>query len=405
MTRLAGLLAAGLLLAAPAAADAACPDTVTADAAIVMDARTGDVLCTQSADDGRPIASTTKLMTALLVLERTELSDVVTARGYRGLAVESVIGLRAGEKMTVADLLRGLMLASANDAAVTLAEHVAGGRDAFVRQMNRRAGELGLSGTRFANPIGLDDPGNYSTAHDLARLTQKLREFPFFRDLVDSPGATLKSGARVRSIANRNLLVRRNPYATGVKTGHTQDAGWVLVGSWQKRGLSLITVVLGANSEEDRLVNSLALFTYGFERYRPATAVARGQILDRVPIRFRPGAELELVASRTVKRRVLRGGGGFERKLLDVPEEVEGPIREGQRFGTIEVFYRGKRIARVPLVAGDSVAEAGAARRAKEFFTRPSTVALLGVALLAAVMISLLMRRRAGTEGEGVPAT
>jgi D-alanyl-D-alanine carboxypeptidase (penicillin-binding protein 5/6) len=149
----------------------------------------------------------------------------------------------------------------------------------------------------------------------------------------------------------------------------------------------------------------VALFDYGFKRYRPATAVARGQILERVPIKFRPGAELELVASRTVKRRILRGKGGFERKLLDVPEEVEGPIREGQRFGTIEVFHRGRRISRVPLVAGDSVAEAGAARRAKEYFTRPGTVALLGIALLAAVMISVLLRRRAGAEGEGVPAT
>ena len=404
MRRRLGLLVAAMSLAAPAAAQAACPATVTAPAAIVMDARTGDVLCKKNAAERRPIASTTKLMTALLVLERTKLSDVVTARGYRGLAVESVIGLRAGERMTVADLLRGLLLASANDAAVTLAERVAGSREAFVKLMNKRAGELGLTGTHFANPIGLDDPGNYSTARELARLTQKLREFPFFRDVVDSPGATLKSGARVRSIANRNELIQGNQYATGVKTGHTQGAGWVLIGSFAKRGVSLITVVLGTTSNQRRLVDSAELFKYGVDRYRPATAVARGQVMERVPIRFRPGAELELVASRTIKRRILPRKGGFERKLLDVPQEVEGPIEEGQRFGTIEVFYRGRRIARVPLVAGDSVAQAGAARKAKEFFTRPSTVGLLGVALLAAVMISMLFRRRAAVEGKGVPA-
>jgi D-alanyl-D-alanine carboxypeptidase (penicillin-binding protein 5/6) len=402
MIRAAGLMVAALLLLAPAVAQAACPD-ISAPAAIVMDARTGEVLCARHADEGRPIASTTKLMTALLVLERTKLSDVVTARGYRGLAAESVIGLRAGEKMTVADLLRALMLASANDAAVTLAEHVAGSREAFVKQMNRRAGELGLKGTHFANPIGLDDPGNYSTPRELALLTRKLREFPFFRDLVDSPGATLKSGARVRSIGNRNKLIERSQYATGVKTGHTQGAGYVLVGSFAKRGVSLITVVLGTASDAARLTESGTLFLYGFDRYRPATAVARGQILERVPIKFRPGAELELVASRTVKQRILRGSGGFQRKLLDVPEEVEGPIEEGRRFGTIEIFHRGRRISRVPLVAGDSVAEAGPARKAKEFFTRPTTVGLLGIALLAAVMISVLLRRRAGVEGKGVP--
>ena len=409
MTRLAGLLVAALLLLAPAA-QAACPETVSAPAAIVMDARTGDVLCQKAADDGRPIASTTKLMTALVVLERAKLSDVVTARGYRGLAAESVLGIRAGERMTVADLLRGLLLVSANDAAVTLAEHVGGSREAFVRLMNRRAGELGLKGTHFANPIGLDAPGNYSTARELAELTRKLREFPFFRDVVDSRGATLKSGARVREIGNRNKLIAGNQYATGVKTGHTQGAGWVLIGSFQKRGVSLITVVLGTAGEQARLTDSAALFDYGWRRYRPATAVTRGQILERVPIKFRPGAELELVASRTVKRRILRGAGGFERKLLDVPAEVAGPIEKGQRFGTIEVFHRGRRISRVPLVAGTSVAEAGAARKAKEFFTRPTTVGLFGLALLVAVMISILLRRRAGgdgrtrTESRGMPA-
>ena len=405
MIRLAALAAAALALVLAPAAKAACPVTVTAPAAIVIDARMGDVLCKRNPDDGRPIASTTKLMTALLALERTELSDVVPAARYRALPVESKINLRPGERMTVADLLRGLMLESANDAAVTLAEHVGGSREAFVRLMNRRAGELGLRGTRFANPIGLDDPGNYSTARELAKLTQKLREFPFFRDLVDSPSATLKSGDRIRTVRNRNTLVGNRPEVTGVKTGRTQRAGYVLVGSAQKRGVSLISVVLGTSSEGARNFQTTELFEYGWSRYRPATAVARGQILERVPIRFRPGAELELVASRTVKRRILRGRGGFERRVLDVPDEVEGPIQEGQRFGTIEVFHRGRRISRVPLVAGDGVAEAGAARKAKEFFTRPSTVGLLGVALLAAVMISVLFRRRAGGEGEGVPAT
>ena len=408
MRRLVGLLAAAIaLLAAPAAARAACPVDVTAPAAIVMDARTGDVLCRRNAEQARPIASTTKLMTALLALERAELSDVVPAARYRALAVESTLGLRTGERMTVADLLRALLMVSANDAAVTLAEHVGGSREAFVRLMNRRAAELGLSGTRFANPIGLDAAGNYSTAHELARLTQKLREFPFFRRVVDTPETTLRSGIRPRRIANRNQLVQRVQRVTGVKTGRTQAAGWVLVGSWQRGGVSLISVVLGTASEGARQLDTLKLFEYGFGRYRAATAVTRGQVLERVPIRFRPGAELELVASRTVKRRILRGGARFERKLLDLPEEVEGPIEKGRRFGTVEILHRGRRISRVPLVAASSVSEAGAARKAKEFFTRPSTVGLLGVALLSAVMIGALRRRASGhgpADSREVPA-
>lgn len=402
------LVAAALLLAAPGAAAAACPQ-ISAPAAIVVDAGTGEVLCERNADDARPIASTTKLMTALLVLERAELSDVVRAGRYRGSAVESRLGLREGERMSVADLLRGLLIVSANDAAVTLAEHVSGSRAAFVRDMNRRAAELGLDATSFANPIGLDEAGNHSTARDLARLTQKLREFRFFRQVSDTRTTTLKSGARPRTITNRNRLVLEVPYVNGVKTGRTQGAGWVLIGSATRRRVTLVSVVLGTGSENARQVDTMQLLKFGFGRYRLTTAVSRGQVMQRVPIRFRPGAELDLMASRTVRRSIRRGARGYRIRLLGVPDEVEGPIRRGQRFGTIEIFHAGRRISRVPLVAATDIAEASAARRAKDYFTRPMTLVLLGLALLAAVMITQL-RRRAGTrekarrESRGVPA-
>jgi D-alanyl-D-alanine carboxypeptidase (penicillin-binding protein 5/6) len=404
------LLVAAVVLAAPGAASAAdCPDTVSAPAAVVIDARTSDVLCERRADDRRAIASTTKLMTALVVLEKAKLSDVVTATAYRGLAVESKLGLRAGERMTVADLLRGLLIVSANDAAATLAEHVSGSREAFVRDMNRRAAEFGLRGTRFANPIGLDAPGNHSTARELAKLTQKLREFRFFRQVVNTTQTTLKTGVRPRTISNRNLLVQRVKEVNGVKTGKTQGAGWVLVGSATRRKITLITVVLGAGSERARQDDTTRLLTYGYRRYRSTVAVRRGQVFRKVPIRFRPGAELHLMASRTVRPRILRGTGGFKRELLDVPAEVEGPIRRGQRMGTIEIFHRGERISRVPLVSSADVAAAGPARRAQEYLTRPRTLGLIGLVLLAGVIITGLRRRsgaraKARTDSRGVPA-
>jgi D-alanyl-D-alanine carboxypeptidase (penicillin-binding protein 5/6) len=408
MRLLVRLLVAAVVLAAPGAARAACP-AISAPSAIVMDARSGDVLCERRADERRAIASTTKLMTALLVLERAELSDVVPATAYRGLAVESRLGLRAGERMTVADLLRGLLIVSANDAADTLAQHVSGSRDAFVREMNRRAKELGLRGTRFANPIGLDAPGNHSTARELAKLTQTLRGFRFFREVVDTQQTTLKTGARPRTISNRNLLLGRARSFNGVKTGKTQGAGYVLVGSATRKKITLISVVLGTENENARLNDTAALLAYGFKRYRPATAVTRGQVLERVPIRFRPGAELHLMASRDVRRTVRVGSGNFKRVLLDVPKEVEGPIRRGQRMGTIEIFHRGERVSRVPLVASADVAAAGPARRAQEYFTRPATLGLFGVLLLAGVIITGLRRRngaraKARTESRGVPA-
>lgn len=408
MIRAATFVVALLLLGGPAAAAAAAAPQISAPSAILQDAATGEVLYERAADARRPIASTTKLMTALLVLEQARLSDVVPAARYRALAVESKLGLREGERMTVADLLRGLLIASANDAAVTLAEHVSGTREAFVGEMNRRAAALGLSDTRFANPVGLDAPGNYSTARDLVKLTLALRGFPFFRRVVDTRGTTLKTGARPRTIVNRNQLVREVDEVDGVKTGRTQGAGYVLIGSATRRRVGLISVVLGTASEAARNADSLRLLRYGFTRYRVSTAVARRQVMARVPIRFRTGAELDLVASRTVRRSVRRGSK-LERRLVGAPEEVEGPIREGQRLGTIEIFLDGRRVSRVPLVAATSVAEAGPTRRAKEFLTRPATLGLLAVAVLASVLAAGLMGRarargRRRSETRGVPA-
>ena len=176
-----------------------------------MDARTGDQLYGKDPREERPIASATKLMTALLTLERADLDDVFTAAPYSASPVESKIGLMPGERMTVRDLLTALVLESANDAAVTLAEGVAGSREAFVREMNRRAVALGLRDTSYANPIGFDDPENYSSARDLAQLARRLLANREFARIADLPMATLNSGDHKRTIDNRNLLVQRVP--------------------------------------------------------------------------------------------------------------------------------------------------------------------------------------------------
>ena len=180
------------LLAIPPAAVAQERPRIRSASAILVEPATGDIVFQRRPDDRRAIASTTKLMTALLTLERASLDDVMAAVDYDAAPIESQIGLRAGERLTVRDLLRGLLLESANDAAATLATRVAGSRRAFVRLMNRRARQLGLENTRFANPVGLDQEGNYSTATDLVKLTLILRRFAFFREVTDRPRATLR---------------------------------------------------------------------------------------------------------------------------------------------------------------------------------------------------------------------
>lgn len=385
------VLLAAACLAPPAAAGAQVPE-VSAPSAVVADAATGEVLFARAAAQRRPIASATKLMTALLVLERAALSDVVPAADYRASPVESRLNLRSGERMTVADLLRGLLLESANDAAVTLAEHVSGSRQAFVGLMNRRAAELGLTGTRFANPIGLDAPGNHSTARDLVALTRELRGHAFFRQVTDRSGATLQSGARRRTIQNRNLLVRLHPFMNGVKTGRTNQAGYVLVGSGSRGGITLVTVVLGTASEEARDADTLELMEYGFRRYRRAKPVSRGEIVARVPVRYRPGAALGLMSGRDIVRRV-RKGVEPRVELVDVPQEVEGPVRRGQRLGTAEVYAGDRRISRLALFASADVPEAGLGRRMQDWVTRPGTLLVLAGAGALMALAGLAVRR------------
>ncbi len=219
----AGAQGVGAGTAAAQEARAAPPDVRSADAAIVVDARNGEVMFAKRPRERHAIASTTKLMTALLALERASPSDVYAAPSYNALPVESKIDLATGERMAVRDLLEALLLESANDAAVSLAEGVSGSRDAFVTEMNARAGELGLDDTSYANPIGLDDPLNYSTAADLAALTVRLLRKPRFARIVDMPVAELETGARPRVIDNRNRLIAEHPWVSGVKTGHTAE--------------------------------------------------------------------------------------------------------------------------------------------------------------------------------------
>lgn len=236
-------------------------------AAIVADARTGKVLYADRADRRLLIASTTKLMTALVTLERLPLDAVVTAPGYVSDGTESMLGLGNGEQMQVSDLLRGLLLASGNDAAMALAIGVAGSEEAFVTLMNEHARKLGMDRTRFGNPIGLDD-GNHSSAADLVTLTRALRRHAFFRRTVAAPRLTLQSGMVARTVVNSNRLLEGSFSVDGVKTGHTKAAGYVLVGSATRGGRAVVSAVLGTRSEDDRDDATVRLLRYGLRRLR-----------------------------------------------------------------------------------------------------------------------------------------
>jgi D-alanyl-D-alanine carboxypeptidase (penicillin-binding protein 5/6) len=388
---LAALLAA-FALAQPAQAAPPDPPELSAPSAILIEASTGDVLYERAADKRRAIASTTKLMTALLTMEHAKLSDMVEASSYVAAPIESKLSLRPGEELTVADLLRGLMLESANDAAVTLAEHVSGTRSAFVRLMNRRARELKLRNTHFDNPIGLDGAGNYSSARDLAKLAVILRKHSFIRKIANRTSATLTTGYRPRTIRNRNTLLAKDADVSGLKTGHTSMAGYVLVGTRRHKGVTVVSVVLGTPSLAARDADSLALLRYGEHFFHVITPIDQGTTVAEPEIQYRPGATVELITSGSVKR-VVRTDAKITVNDVDIPDRVTGPIAGGQQFGYREVFADGKRVAAVPVVAKYFVPAADFPQRAKDSFTRLPMLIIAVAVLGGTVLVARRLRR------------
>jgi serine-type D-Ala-D-Ala carboxypeptidase (penicillin-binding protein 5/6) len=383
---------AALATGLPAAAAAQRPpDVSSAAAAIVVDGRNGEVMFAKRPDERRAIASTTKLMTALLALERARPRQVLTAPGYDALPAESRINLRRGERMTVQDLLEALLLESANDAAAAIAENLSGSREAFVAEMNVRAQELGLENTSYANPIGLDDPANYSTARDLATLTRLLLDRPRFARVVDMPVAELESGAIPRVIDNRNTLIASTPWVTGVKTGYTAGAGNVLVGSAKGRGgAEVISVVLGEPSEAARDADTLELLTWGLGQFRRVRVLDPKRALARADIRYYEDDQARLVPRRGAVVTIRRGEQ--VRRRVRSRDELEGPLPAGSRAGVVTVLVDGERVRRVALVTAAEVPEAGTLRVLTSVLGVPLTL-LLGLAILLAAPIVVLLAR------------
>jgi D-alanyl-D-alanine carboxypeptidase (penicillin-binding protein 5/6) len=377
---------------APAASAQGRPDVSSAAAAIVVDGRNGEVMFAKRPDDRRPVASTTKLMTALLALESARPREVFTAPAYDAMPAESRINLRAGERMTVQDLLEALLLESANDAAAAIAENLSGTRSAFVEEMNARTQELDLENTSYANPIGLDDPANYSSARDLAALTRLLLERPRFARIVDMPVAELESGAVPRVIDNRNPLVASTPWVSGVKTGHTLGAGYVLVGSAEGRGdAKVISVVLGEPSEAARDADTLELLTWGLKQFRPVRVLDSERALARSDIRYFDDRKARLVPRRGAVLTV-RKGERIRRRVRS-REELEGPLPAGARAGLVTVLVNGEPVRRVALVTAAEVPEAGTLRVLTSALGVPLTFAL-GLAILLAAPIAVLLLAR-----------
>ncbi len=405
--RLAALLTTALfalVVLLPAGAMASTPPPLAASAAALSELTTGQLLYKNRAFSRLPIASTTKLMTALITLEHVKhLGRVFTQNDFYASSADSQIGLVPGERMSVHDLLLALLLPSADDAAEDLAYNV-GHRSVarFVGMMNARAHQLGLTRTHYSTPSGLDTPGNYSTATDLLTLARYLLlHQPWFARAVALPHAVLKTGSHPRYVTNRNDLVGRYSWVRGVKTGHTSGAGYVLVGAGTSRGMELLSVVLGTSSEYARDANTLRLLGWGLRAFRIATPVTAGQVIARPTVKDRSGVHATVIAASSVIRIVPRSPGLTWQ--VNVPKQLAGPLPRHAVVGELTILQGRKVVARVRLLLAQKLPAVSPLTKAARFLTRPFTLVVLVVLLLAGLGMAGAWRARARERGAAGP--
>jgi D-alanyl-D-alanine carboxypeptidase (penicillin-binding protein 5/6) len=347
------VVAATLAWEAPAAG---APPQTAARAVLVANGQTGEILYERHADRRLPMASITKLMTALVTLEHARPTATVTVRGPAPSIGESTIYLRQDERMPVRDLLAAALIQSANDAAYALATYVGKGSvPRFVKLMNKRAVELGLSETRYVRPDGLDERGHYSSARDSFDLARLAMREALIRKLVRKQTARIAGG---RTIHTWNDLLVSFPGLIGVKTGHTDRAGWSEVAAARRDGVTIYAVILGSPTRTRRNADLEKLLEWGLDQYGRFTLVSEGERYATAAIPFSDD-RVGLAAESGVER-ILRVelGVSFVEKVVS-PVKVDLPVERGEKLGEIEILLGSRVVARRPLVATRDVPEPG----------------------------------------------
>lgn len=338
------------------------PLTPEVKSAILMEASTGTVLYEQNADEHLPIASVTKIMTMLLIMERIDsgalkFEDMVTvsenAMSYGG----STMFLEAGETLSVHDMMKGIAVASANDGCVAMAEHIAGSEAAFVEMMNKRAKELGMKNTVFLNTNGLDQEGQYSSARDVAIMSRELikheKVFEYTKIWTDS----LRDGKF--ELANTNRLIRFYSGATGLKTGSTSKAGCCLSATAERDGMSLVAVVLGAPDTKSRFASATTLLNHGFSGYSVKKQMEKGEPTGLVNVLNGIEKEIRTEAADSFSTLTPRANPRNIGKSVVFSDSVYAPINQGDKVGEIVFTENGKEVYRVDIVASESVKKKG----------------------------------------------
>ena len=344
---------------------------LNAKSAILMEEATGNILYESNPDERLPIASVTKVMTMLLIMEAVDsgkisLDDMVTvsenAMSYGG----STMFLETGEQLTVNDMLKGIAVASANDGCVAMAEHLAGSESAFVDMMNEKAKELGMGNTHFMNTNGLDEDDHYSSARDVAIMSRELMKHETIFNYTSIWMDTLRGGKF--QLANTNKLIRFYDGANGLKTGSTSKALCCLSAAAKRNDMQLIAVVLGAPTSAERFASAKSLLDYGFANYAVNTQITAGDEVQKIAVEKGVDKEVDVVAGDSCSTLVKKGQEDNITKEIKIDETITAPIEAGQKIGTMTISRDGEVIADIDLNASSAVEKKGIGLIIKDFF-------------------------------------
>lgn len=334
--------------------NAVTEETVTAPSAILMESSSGKVLFEKNPHEQRPCASITKVMTMLLVCEaidsgKLSLDDTITASAHAASMGGSDIWLEEGETMSANDMIKATVVASANDAAVALAEHLCGSEEVFVQKMNEKANQLGMKDTVFKNCNGLDEDGHITSAYDVAVMSRELMKHEMIFDYTSIWLDNLRDGKT--QIVNTNKLLKTYKGITGLKTGTTNDAGCCMAASATRGDMSLVAVVLGCNSGKERFSDAAALLDYGFANF----SVTQLKVPDDLPktIKVENGMQKNIGIGCDINSSIVldKNSGSKIVSKIDLPESIEAPVASGQKLGTVTYSLDGKAVKSFEITA------------------------------------------------------
>jgi D-alanyl-D-alanine carboxypeptidase (penicillin-binding protein 5/6) len=315
------------------------------------------------------MASTTKIMTAVVVLENAELDDLVTVDRVASKVGESAMNIRPGEQFTVGDLLAGVLVQSGNDAATMLANHVGGSVPAFVEMMNAKAKSLDMVNTHFKNPHGLDVPGHYTSAEDLTAISRYAMRFPEFRRLAGTYTMKVRSDLYTHTLKSHNALLKTYKGAEGIKTGWTDEAGYCVVFAAKRGEIEFVGCVLGAGTEGGRAAQAKRLLDWGFAHYKTTSVVATDEPVGRVRISDYVERTAPAVTAEATSMPVFDLAGPVGRRI-ELKPSIGAPVKRGDNLGTMTIYQGDMILAQVPVVSAADIPSPTVWQRIGFFFIR-----------------------------------